>query len=242
MNVIILKAYKPHKNPEVVLRPAEDASGNLFTGQGKSGFFNLLTETEKKRLPYLVTPATSVKLTDGTILNVENNEKDKINWEWMKKHPYITERKEEHPSPNAVFYVYDPQKNASERVSRERRRTMILAKIYGLSETDQRNLAGGLGLGDSSGLNIDQVMSFISDKVETDVTLVETLTNRKDLLSAKNLFYKAKQKNIIIKENGWFKYGDHRLGTTEDMTVENMLDPANAEIVLAVRAGLEEVE
>jgi desulfoferrodoxin (superoxide reductase-like protein) len=238
MNTIELKAYQPKRNPELVARPVQNEFGYLVTGQGKEGVFELLSEAEKKKLPFVVQNDTAVKLTDGMIMHLDSP-KDQINWEWLKKHPYITMTKLATPPKDAAFYVFDPTKNAVERSSREKRRNKVMAQVYDLSETELRALAGALGIGTGSGLLIEQLETYVSDRVNADIASVEKLLGRRELIAAKFLYFQARNKSIIVKSNGWIKYGeDLRMGVTDDEAVEFMLLPENEEVVLAIRQSL----
>lgn len=253
MDQIILRAYHPSKNPEVVVCPLpERGSGNTFTGQGKHGYYELMTPKEKEELgnQRLITPQTKIKITNDHPLDMRNPV-DKANWEWMKKHPYIDVERLDTPSRDAVFYVHNKEAEAQKRVTRNKRIVSVMGQIYSMSSTEKKLLAESLYLGDASGFSDAEIEDYLELQVKEKLSHVEKiLVNKKengnDELAAMKLYNEATNKGIIKKHRGgYIKYGGSdglSLGRDQETCVQYLMDSQNEDTVVAIRGDLENLK
>lgn len=128
--IIVFRAKNNKTQQRVVLSPNPDKTGKLWTGQGKDGYYESLTENVKADMPYVVTGQTKVGIIDGKVLNLDNPI-DAANWKWISgnmededkdkrrsPHPYIVlDKALMGSSRTAVFYVENKQRDAEKRVS-----------------------------------------------------------------------------------------------------------------------------
>lgn len=248
MDQIILRAYKPKKEPVMVVCPLEDKSGNVYTGQGERGYYELLSEAERREFgdSSIITPDTRVKIMNDYTLDMDNPIQA-ANWKWMKKHPYIDMVKQDSPSKDAVFYVYDRQVEAHNAMSRVKRMTKLMNSVFEMSLVEKRNFAEALGLGDSAGLSEDEVELWIEQKANGSLSTVEDLLKTKDtdgnsLINANKLYHEAMNKGIIKRYQGsWIRYGGEQgqiLGRNEESVIQFLLNTENADMVTAIRADI----
>jgi len=253
MDQIILRAYHPNKEPEVVICPLPDGTGNTYTGQGEKKYFELLTPKERRDLSteMLQTPQTKIKLISDYMFDIKNNEMHNVQWRWVQKHPYIDLTKRDVPSNDAIFYVYNKQTESAVKVTRSKRITNVMHTIYNLSLDEKRTLSEALGLGDSSGFSEVEVEDWLEQKTNSpSLNAVETLLEKKadggQDIAALKLYHEALNKEIIKRyPGGWYKYGGDggvSLGRSEELVVQYFLSDENSETVIAIRADIEELK
>jgi hypothetical protein len=244
MSKVVLRAYKPKKEPICVCRPVQNAGGLTFTGQGKKteGYYEQLSEEDKRKMAYVITPSTGVRISDGHVLDLDNI-KDAANWKWLQKHPYISMSKLANPSTDEVFYVFNAEVDAELKVSKAKRSATIQSKVFAMAEVDQRRLAAAMGYGDVSGLNQDQVLDYLLGKITLNIGMVERLVDDKETTAAKEIFHKAVNRDVLTRTHGWYMFEeDIKVGASEESAIIFLLDDENKDVVLAIQARLAEFE
>ena len=247
-NLIVFRAYNSKRQTPVRLSPLEDKTGKLFTGQGKYGYYNLLTEEEKKNLPVIITPETLVSIENGDHLDL-NDPIDAANWAWIQKHPYIAVDEDKgRASRDAVFYVDNPEKKAEIHITRDKRITMAKAKVYGASNQKKVQLASALGNPAAQTLSMNMLEDWIIAKVENNevkpeviIHLLESKASAK--LNAMILFEDLKRYSMVSRHAGTWRFGGSEgapIGNSDDEVVEYLTDKKNEEQVFIMVEQLKE--
>ena len=244
-NQIVLRAYNSKRLTPVKLSPLEDRTGKLYTGQGKYGYFELISEEEKKKLPYIVTRETVVSIENGDVLNLD----DPItaeNWKWMQKHPYIALDQEDGlSSRDAVFYVDNPERKAEIHITRDKRVTMAKAKVYAASLNKKIQLAHALGNPGAKAMSVSLLEEWLINKAEeTPDTIVKLLDKDASArLTAMTLFEDMKRYSMAIRKAGTWRFGDDNgipLGNDDEEVILFLLDEKNNEQVYLIQEQLKE--
>lgn len=252
---VLIRAYNPSKNPESRICPIRDESGNTLTGQGKSGYYEALTEAEFRGLEktgILVTPETSKKIHNDFVLDLDSRT-GAATWGWMQHHPYIDKQREDErtKSLRSIFYVHDEQREAELHVSKTKKNTLVLAAIYKMTLTEKRDLFTALGLGDSSTLSDELLEVALERKANSSLnTVIEVLEKREETgakdTNARSLYHDAVNYRVIeTQASGVVTFGGANglhLGRTEDEIVNFFLIPANGETVVAIQTQVEEAK
>jgi hypothetical protein len=239
--IITICAYKPKTQLPVVCRPMMDKSGKLFTGQGQFGYYELLTEEEKRKLPFIFDYETSIVLEDGKTFNM-NDPYDRGVWKWLRKHPYLAlDRAAGEGNRDAVFYMANAVKEAKERVDKTARIDEARPAVRKLSHNDQIRVAKALGLDGALGFTPDQILDWLLNKASSDPeTVLATIDpGNKVRVNAKVALKDFIKYGVIARmKDGAFYFGGEEgvnLGHTEEMVVDYMIDPANSERVKGMK-------
>jgi hypothetical protein len=243
---ITFAAYKPRTQLAVVCRPMLDRSGKLYTGQGEKGYFETLTREEKDKLPFIFDYETTYIIEDGKVLNLDDSF-DAAIWKWLRVHPYVAlDRKEGETSRDAVFYVINEQKEARAYVDKTSKVDEARPAVRKLSHNEQIRVAESLGLGTAKGFSPEQLLSWLLRKCDSDPTAVLGAINpeNKARVNATIFFNKFVQQSVIERQkDGLYYFGGEngvQLGHTNDMAIDYLLKPENAERVRAMKAMLVE--
>lgn len=159
--IITLRCTNPKKQYDVI-RPVTDKNGNLITGQ------KFIPESMRKEYPRVVDEFTEKILSNPTKLDLRN-EVDRIDWGWMKSHPYIVESEERAlQSSKPVWYIDNPKKTAHKAVKEKKSLIQLQARVFELSLNDKRAMMRILGE-ESSILSEDQVDVFLTSRIEEEM-------------------------------------------------------------------------
>jgi hypothetical protein len=235
-------AYDPKHQLPVTCRPSQDHTGKLWTGQGKHGYFELLSAEEKVNLPFIFNYDTSVIIEDGKVLNMLDP-MDKATWKWLRHHKYIAlDKKEGLGNRDAVFYVANAQKEAQERIDKSAKTDQARPAVRQLSQEDQVRIAKALGLDGAAGFSPSQVLDWLLAKCNTSPeTVLATIAPENSKRVNATMFAKdALKYGVTTREkDGGFYFGGAdgvSLGHTEEMVVDYLLNPVNVERVKAMKA------
>lgn len=235
--LIVLRAYDSKRQTPIKVSPLEDRSGRLFTGQGKFGYYELLTEEEKKELPYIIKNNTVITLESGTTLDLKDNPIDKANWKWISKHPYVAIDEElGRGNKDAVLFVDNPERSAEIHISKDKKITMAKAKIYGASSTKKVQLATALGHPGAASLSGNLLEDWLITKAEDMPEPITKLldTNKSKHVEALVLFEELKHFDLLIKHAGTWRFGGRdglSVGQGGDDVSEFLRDKKNEEQV-----------
>lgn len=249
MEKIVFKPYNIKRTLPIVVGPLPDKTGKLYTGQGKYGYLELLTKEERDTMPYIIDENTRIRIEPGKILYL-NDPIDAANWAWMQKHPYISLEKEKDSSNrDAVFYVDRPEAEAKEKVTRSKKVVTVKYKIQvELSLAEKVKVASSLGFPGAEHADANILESWLLSQVDEFPDTVEKLIDpkNKESMEAQAMFHDFLRLGILKKvRGGHYKFGGpegESLGHTEEMAINFMLDPANKDVVLAMRSQLLEVK
>lgn len=243
---IIFRALRPKTQQGVRVSPCQDKTGKLYTGQGETGYFDDLSEEDKKKIPYVIDHNTTLLIDDGKILRIASDKTDAANWKWMKRHPYIVINKSDAGSNrDAVYHVENLEQEAKVRVSKDKEITMAKAAIYGASATELILAAKSLNHPKPESFTPDMITDWLVSQAETSPSLVMASLNIKNKAhnNAKSLFNELKRRDVVVSYKGIFKVGDENgisLGHSEDSAIEYILNKDNLEMVKALKGQLTE--
>jgi hypothetical protein len=244
---IIIRAFKPQTQLPVTLTPCEDRTGKLYTGQGKGGYYELLTPEEKKELLFVVDAFTQVKLQDGTVLDT-TNPIDAINWNWVQKHPYLAMDKTK-KNRETAFYVENKQLDAEEKLKRDKPITKAKYIIeYQASESQIKRAAKALGHPSVESFSPEIVRAWLSERAEMDNgryvhSVLESLNPKNEAeINAKELVSDLIEAGILSRHRGnVYRYGGQNgvfLGRSRDDIYLELLKEENADLVTAMKTDL----
>lgn len=244
---ITFAAFSPKTQLPVTLRPCNDKTGKLYTGQGQYGYFENLTEEEKKSLIIVIDHATQAVIEDGTVLDLDNPI-DAANWKWIQRHPYVCMDKAVKKSSNrdAVYYIVNAQKEAQLYVDTTAGTDEARPAIRKLSLTDQTKVAKVLGLHASETFPPAQLLSWLLQECNTRPGAVLEAINPENArkVNAKIFFDEALRWGIIARgKDGNLYYGGEKgvvVGINEQQAIEFLLSPENAERTRAMKAAVVE--
>jgi hypothetical protein len=244
---ITFVAYNPKTQMPVTCRPMTDQSGKLWTGQGKHGYFEVLSAEEKANLPFIFDYDTSVIIEDGKVLNLDDPY-DAAIWKWLRNHPYIAlDRREGEGNRDAVYFVANAVKEAKERIDKTAKIDEARPAVRRLSQVDQVRVAKALGLDGAAGFPPEQVLDWLLSKCNTHPeTVLATIDpgNKSRVNATVALKDFIKYGAIKREKDGAFYYGGQdgvNLGHTEEMVVDYLLDPNNSERVKTIKARFAEI-
>lgn len=241
---ITFAAFHPRTQLPVTCRPGMDKSGKIYTGQGKSGYWESLTKDEKDKIDFLVTPTTSYTLEDGKVLDLENPY-DAVTWKWLQRHPYLTLERSKRNKDN-VFFVVNPQKEAQMYLDTTAKVDEARPAVRKLSSADQARVASALGLHAAETFPPEQLLQWMLQKANTDPQAVLDAINpeNRGKVNAKNFLTKAVMFGVIERlKDGLFYFGGEKginIGHSEDMVIDYLLNPENKDRVRGMQSMLME--
>jgi hypothetical protein len=225
--------------------PLEDKSGKLFTGQGERGFLEFLTEDERKAFPVIIDRKTTVLISDGKVLDMDDPI-DEANWRWIQKHPYISlNRMAGMASRDAVYYIDNPEQEAEERVTKDKIITTAKSKIYQASNAKKTALAKALGNPGANSMSIGRVEDWLANyAIKTPETIISLLDPKATArVTAMTLFQDLQRARIITRHGGEWRYGGidgAHMGQTDEVAIEYIMDKGNEEQVFVMSNILKE--
>jgi hypothetical protein len=247
--VIIFRGYRKTQQP-VKISPLQDSSGKTYTGQGTTGFYEDMTEEERKKLAYVVTPRTVIVIREGKSLDTTNSAKDRADWKWVKKHPYIAATREDgHSSRDAVYYVYNEVREAESSLTRSENIDKAIYKLrFECSEAKRVQLASSLGFPEAKSANPSLLMNWLRDEASiginalTILKLIEGGAEAQAFQKAMTMFHLLKRYRVIqtYRAGIWRWSGENGmvLGSTQEKVIEFLASPDNAETVVALQEEL----
>lgn len=249
-DTIVFRAFRPKTQRPVKVSPLPDSTGKHWTGQGATGYFEDMTEEDKKKESFVITPLTTVVISEGKVLNCKQNRTDAANWKWIKKHPYIALSKEAGSSSrDAVYYVFNQVAIAEERVTKGEKTDIARYKIrMELSAARQAQIAEALGFPEPRAASPVVVTEWLLDNASENAEMILKLINEdeeaKALQKAMALFHILNRYKIIqqYRAGMWRWAGENGLvlGATKERAIEFMANPDNADTVAALEAELAE--
>ena len=245
--VIVFKAFSEAKQMPVTLRPMEDETGLLYTGQGARGYFESLTKKEKDELDFIIDHYTAVKVYHDKVLDISGNPIDAANWKWIKRHPYVCMvRAAKSTNPSAVFYVFNPEMEARQSVKSSELRDKARFYIHELSQEKMQIVAKALGLPSPESFSSDKLKSYLLNRADASPAIILELIDPKNAEStnAKVLVKELLKYKVLEKfRGGIYKFGGSDgefIGRNEDQIFDYITDKENNEIVKSMQMSLEE--
>lgn len=252
--VIVFRSYDNKHQQPIKISPCEDETGKVFTGQGEDGYFDSLTEEDKRTIPYLVTPETVITVTDGKTLK-PTNMADRENWRWIQIHPYLSLRKEDgHSSRKAVYYIENRRAEAEQRVSKAKNRDKARYLIqFELSQEKLVKVAKAIGHPAPQNFSLTELQDYLlrqcGDGVDPKLDMSAAILNAADPKNAESTgalitFHELLKWKIIERHRGGtYRFGGAEgtfVGHNETKVTEFLTNVKNQEIVAAMIAQLED--
>lgn len=244
--LIVIRAKNPKTQMNLKIRPCEDMTGRVYTGQGPTGHYETISETQRSEFSYLITPDTEIVLSDGKLVDLQDNPIDKANWKWMRKHPYLTmDKKSCMASRDARFYIEDPIQEAERRVTSSRVRDKVRYMIQYDSSRDKlikaASLLGNLGA-DAMELGVLQDYLLQQADLIPDLVLDSLEPGNVERTNVRLKLVELTKRRLIQRGNaGQFRFGGENgipLGHTDELVIEFMLDDKNIEAVQMMDSAL----
>lgn len=227
------------------LRPVQDRTGKLYTGQGQQGYFETLSREEKDKLPYIVTSETTVVVSDGKVLNMKDPV-DKENARWVINHPYIGKDFEAAASSkDVVFYIEDRKKEATKRVTASKTKDKARYIVqFELPLDKLKYVCKVLGNLSADSFTELELQDWLLQLTETapEAVLAAADPKNTDESDAKIKFNELERWKIIVKyRGGVWRFGGPEglyLGHTPEQVLEFLSKPDNQETVAAIMVDL----
>jgi hypothetical protein len=224
-----------------------DRTGRLYTGQGENGYFETLTPEEKSKLAYIFDHNTSFVLEEGKVINLDDPY-DRDTWKWLQLSPYLALDKAKGASNrDAAFYIVNVQKEANAYVDRTAKIDEARPAVRKLSQTDHVRIAAALGLAGAETFTPEQLLMWLLRKCDSDPEVVLSAINPQNSarVSATIFFKNAVKWGVIERsgKDGLFYFGGEQgvsIGHSDDMVVDYLLNPENAERARAMKVMLAE--
>jgi len=228
---IVLKSVFS-KEKKLVVMPAKDPRTGWYAGVDR------LSDDEKKKLKYWVEPTTKLVIEHNKEFDL-SDETDRLNWEWVSKLPSIALSYEEaQQTKEALFYVENQEVESKKTVKLEEminKATSYILKDRSDMLADRARLLGYDMEGESVWA-IKELLLKIAKDPKTYSRIIDVYESNSTALHL--LFLKARDKNIIVLENGAYLYGTTVLGVTEESVIKTLQDPAQKEIVELISKDL----
>jgi len=240
--VVFRAGDNKHQQP-VKVSPCEDASsGRVFTGQG-DGYYDSLSEEDKRHLPYIVEPSLVITINDGKVLRPTSNA-DRENWRWIQLHPYISMTKASMSSSRqAVYYIENRKAEAEKRVQSAKAKDKARYLIqFDLSFDKQVRVAKAIGHPAPSSFSPAELQDYLLNQTETMAAAIIDACDPKNTEQTGTLitFHDLVKYRVIEKKRGGLYFGDTFVGHNELKVTQFLKDTRHVEIVAAMLAILEE--
>jgi len=228
--IIVLKALYKTKNGKLTVQPAYSQRIGWFLGIPR------LSEEEKRKMPYYVTPDSEMTITDGTEFDL-NDEIDAANWKWVQHSNRIaTSYEEAQSTPGSMFYVHIEEREAGDAVDKTAQLYKALKYVMEDKRLNYPNRARLLGVDmkNESPVVIEEfLLRTAKDSPEDIITIYESSS-----LSIQLLFYEALDNGLIQKEGSVYKYGTQILGADVDLSVAFLQESRNSKLVELIERDL----
>jgi hypothetical protein len=243
---IVIRAYDTKRALPVKIRPMQDRTGKLYTGQGKQGYFESLSHEDKMKMGYIITPDTTIVLQDGKVFD-NDDPIDKENLKWILKHPYIAvDFAKGKSSRDAIFYVQDKKKEAETRVTASKTKDKARFIIqFQLSPKELVYVAKALGNLSAEAFTELEIQDWLLNLAELapEAVLFHADKKNSDETDGQILFNELERWRIIVKHRGGvFRFGGEDglfLGQNAEQVVAFLRKPENADTVAAIKMDLE---
>ena len=245
---ITISAFNPKTQLPSTCRPLADKTGKLYTGQGVLGYYENLTEADKKELAEKGIPIidfdTSYILEDGKVVDMSDPiQAGHMKWVW--KHPYLATDKSK-KTRDSTFYVVNAQKDAKAYVDKTAKTDEARPAVRRLSSADQVKAAEALGLSAAHTFPPDQLLEWLLNKCNTDAVAVLAVINPENSAKvAATRFFKEIERYGVIErmKDGSFYFGGEQgamIGHSDEVVIAYLLAPENKERARAMKAMLAE--
>jgi hypothetical protein len=224
--------------PSFVKQTTIDANGNSEM---------ILSEAEKnsKDRAYFIPVDMVIEVTDGKTFNLDDPYEANL-WECIKNSSLIAperDAKDAHGNflidgnirryGSAELYIERAGVEAKRRISRIQLVNKAYSFITDDSDEHRKTICKLLGKSVASMPDVD-IQDYLYQKAEQNPNLIIDIYTSSDQ-ALKLLLIEAKQKNIIVQENGVLMYSDTPLGVTDEAAIIFFKDPANKAIYDSIK-------
>lgn len=245
--VITFYAFSKNQMPVTIRPMVWSKNGLLYTGQGKHGFYELLTEEERRSLPFLFTPETAFVLQDRKTLDLDNNPYEAALWKWVQHSPYISPSRE-YFSSEARFFIYSPKRDAEIYVKSTEEVDNARYNIRNISYEKLSKICEALGLYRADTYTHTQLLDWAlheaTDPKKAKLFNLLMGEHAEARLNAMVFMERLLKNNILTKDHTGYYYGTKEagkfLGLTKDEVIDYMLDKNNVGEVKVMKVTLAE--
>lgn len=224
--VIVLKAF--YKGDKCTISPAKDLNGRY------KGIQENIPEIKKLEMGYVPTVESKVKVYDDITIDL-NNKEWAADWEWMKHCVEISDDfATGQATPGSYFYIYRPGFESAKRVSDAEKEVKLMNYILNDSNENLYNRVSILGI-DMRNQVVSDVKEYLLSMAKAEPAKVMAVYESKTF-SLELLLMHAKGKDIILKRNGVFTFGEILLGVDERAVIAFFANPKNHITVRAIEA------
>lgn len=243
---IVLKSVYGKTGHKLRLEPCFSQRTNEWLGVDK------LSEEQKRLATYVVEPGkTFLTITDNHEFDL-TREKDRKDWEWVRHCPQIGvnrdatnfnirgEQAEDFTSfegADKEFYMYSEAAELAHELSLGEEKFKAEKFVREQSVIGRNRMARLLG-SNMDNTSSAEVLRFLVGKAQKHPKQLLSLAN--DPSTTKRLFlYSALDRNIIVKRDGVYLYGDVRLGISEEQCLLWLEDDRNYTLVRGIKNALD---
>ena len=223
---IVLKAF--YKGDKCTISPVKDINGRY------RGIQENIPESKRLEMGYVPTIESKVKIYDDIDIDL-NNREWAADWEWMKHCVEIADDfATGQGTPGAYFYIFRPGFESAKKVGDAEKEVKLMNYILNDSNENLYNRVSILGMNMSSQV-ISDVKEYLLALAKTEPAKVEAVYESKTF-SLELLLMHAKGKDVILKRNGVFTFGEILLGVDERAVITFFANPKNHITVKAIEA------
>lgn len=228
---IVLRSVYGKQQGKLKIQPARSMATQRLLG------VELLSATERLQRPYVVDEETIIEIKDGDEFDL-GNAKDAIDWQWIQHVPAIALSYEDSQmSEDALFYVLNEEKEISKRLNKKKLEHQAMSLVLNEgSKSKWYDYARLLG-NRMDGLPPVAVEEYLLSVASQDPEkLIKTIEDK--LAKTRLFFYNLRDKQLISRQDGLWKYGDIVLGMSEEHVLEYLRTVANEPVVELLQADL----
>jgi len=223
---IILKAF--YKGDKATISPAKDMNGRYV------GIQEGIPEIKKLEMGYVPDTASKVRIYDDIVIDLNDDTWAK-DWEWMKHCKEIAKDFATGQStPGAYFYIFRPGYEAAKKVSDTEKKVKLLNYILEDSPENLYNRVSILGL-DMEAEALSDVKEYLLNLVDSEPDKIEKVYESKTF-TLELLLLHAIKKNVVVKKNGVYVFGEILIGVDKKSVVAFFANPKNSGTTRAIEA------
>jgi len=223
---IILKAF--YKGDKATISPAKDMNGRYV------GIQEGIPEIKKLEMGYVPDTASKVRIYDDIVIDLNDDTWAK-DWEWMKHCKEIAKDFATGQStPGAYFYIFRPGYEAAKKVSDTEKKVKLLNYILEDSPENLYNRVSILGL-DMEAEALSDVKEYLLNLAESEPDKIEKVYESKTF-TLELLLLHAIKKNVVVKKNGVYVFGEILIGVDKKSVVAFFANPKNSGTTRAIEA------
>lgn len=213
------------KEQKLHLDPVYDPITQWYKGVDR------LSNAQKEKMNFHVDENSTIELHNGINFNL-NERVGRMQWDWVQWTVAIAEDFEAcQKTPGAMFYIDNEEREAQTGLTESE----AILKAMNYVQTDKsanwksRIRLLGLNMDEDPDLTVKNYLMNMARKIESAYKVIDVYENNE--LGVQLLYLQAMDKNIIIKKNGAYLFGDTVLGISDESVLGFLKDPNNSIII-----------